>query len=131
MSSEDDRSRRRGRGQSWSTKIIRIWLCWCIRRWKLESGGGSWLGIVSVYVRVEVVFKPSFVREFIKKTRARIFNLLRDPRMDSKEPIPPAYVAWRAGTLTLYSYSVPDLFAPFILFGLGLTVVKDAPLVAG
>ncbi len=30
--------------------------------------------------------------------RARIFKLLRSPRIDSKESIPPAYVAWRAGT---------------------------------
>jgi hypothetical protein len=89
-------------GKGWSTKVIRIWLCLCIRRWKLESGGGSWLGIVSVYVRVEVVFKPSFVWEIIKKTRARIFNLLRSPRMDSKESVPPAYVALRAGTSTLF-----------------------------
>ncbi len=39
-------------------------------------------------------------------SRARIFKLLRSPRIDSKEPIPPAYVAelqflnmlWRLGT---------------------------------
>ncbi len=36
------------------------------------------------------------------KTRARIFKLLRRPRIDSKEPIPPAYIAWRAGTTTLF-----------------------------
>ncbi len=53
-------------------------------------------------VAVEVGFKPSFVREFIKKTRARIFNLLRSPRMDSKESVPPAYVAWWAGKTTLF-----------------------------
>ncbi len=41
--------------------------------------------------------------------RARIFKLLMSPRIDSKESIPPAYVAWRAGTTTLfYSYSVPS-----------------------
>ncbi len=34
--------------------------------------------------------------------RARIFKLLRSPRIDSKEPIPPAHVAWRAGTTTLF-----------------------------
>ncbi len=28
-------------------------------------------------------------------TRARIFKLLRSPGIDSKESIPPAYVAWR------------------------------------
>ncbi len=30
------------------------------------------------------------------------FKLLRRPRIDSKESIPPAYVAWRAGTATLF-----------------------------
>ena len=34
--------------------------------------------------------------------RARIFKLLRSPRIDSKDYIPPAYVAWRAGTTTLF-----------------------------
>jgi hypothetical protein len=32
----------------------------------------------------------------------RIFKLLRGPGIDSKESIPPAYVAWRAGTITLF-----------------------------
>ncbi len=39
---------------------------------------------------------------------AQIFKLLRSPRIDSKGPIPPGCVAWRAGTTTLYSYSVPS-----------------------
>ncbi len=34
--------------------------------------------------------------------RARIFKLLRSPGIDSKESIPPAYVAWRAGTIALF-----------------------------
>ncbi len=33
---------------------------------------------------------------------ARIFKLLRSPRIDFKESIPPAYEAWRAGTATLF-----------------------------
>ncbi len=40
--------------------------------------------------------------------RARIFILLMCPRIDSKESIMPAYVAWSAGTITLFllgSYS--------------------------
>ncbi len=42
------------------------------------------------------------------ETIARIFKLLRFPRIDSKESIPPAYEAWRAGTATLYYfYSAP------------------------
>jgi hypothetical protein len=39
-------------------------------------------------------------------TRARIFKLLRSPRIDYKEPTPPGCVAWRAGTTTR-SNSVP------------------------
>jgi hypothetical protein len=31
---------------------------------------------------------------------ARIFKLLRSPRIDSNEPIQPGCVAWRAGTTT-------------------------------
>jgi hypothetical protein len=33
--------------------------------------------------------------------RARIFKRLWSPGIDSKELIPPAYVAWRTGTITL------------------------------
>jgi hypothetical protein len=36
-----------------------------------------------------------------RETRARIVKLLRSPRIDSKESIPPALVAWRAGPTTL------------------------------
>ncbi len=39
--------------------------------------------------------------------QSRIFKLLRSPRTDAKEPIPPGCVVWRAGTTT-YSYSVPS-----------------------
>ncbi len=42
------------------------------------------------------------------KIRARIFKLLRSSRIDSKESIPPAYVAWRVGTTTLFLRSVPN-----------------------
>ncbi len=35
-------------------------------------------------------------------TRARTFKCLWGPGIDSKEWIPPAYVAWRAGTKTLF-----------------------------
>ncbi len=40
--------------------------------------------------------------EFCTTLRARICERLRRPGIDSKEPIPPAYVAWRPGTLTLF-----------------------------
>jgi hypothetical protein len=35
-------------------------------------------------------------------TREGIFKLLRNPGINYKESIPPAYVAWRAGTTTLF-----------------------------
>ncbi len=38
------------------------------------------------------------------KYRARIFKLKRRPRIDSKKPIPPVSVAWRAGTTTLFLF---------------------------
>ncbi len=43
-------------------------------------------------------------------SRARIFKLLRSPRVNSKESTPPAYVAWQDGTTTLFllRYSVPS-----------------------
>jgi hypothetical protein len=34
---------------------------------------------------------------------ARIFKLLRNQRIDSKEPIPSGYVAWRADTTTKFA----------------------------
>jgi hypothetical protein len=39
--------------------------------------------------------------------RARICKRLRSPGIDSKESIPPVFVAWRAGTTTLFA--VPSL----------------------
>jgi hypothetical protein len=45
------------------------------------------------------------IRNLELGTRARILKLLRSPRIDSKEPIPPACVAWRAGTTTLFLLS--------------------------
>ena len=36
------------------------------------------------------------------KTRDGIFKLLKSPGIDSKKSIPPAYVAWRVGKITLF-----------------------------
>jgi hypothetical protein len=36
--------------------------------------------------------------------RARIFKLLRNPKIDSKDSIPPACVVWRAGTTTFFLF---------------------------
>jgi hypothetical protein len=38
---------------------------------------------------------------------------LRSPKIDFKESIPPAYVAWQAGTTNLFLYSIP---IPYRLF---------------
>ncbi len=38
------------------------------------------------------------------KHRARIFKRKKSPGIDSKLLIPPAYVAWRSGTITLFLY---------------------------
>ncbi len=35
-----------------------------------------------------------------------IFKLLKEPGIDSTESIPPVYVAWRAGTTTLFLLAV-------------------------
>ncbi len=40
--------------------------------------------------------------ELLNLSRARIFKHLWSPGIDSKEPIPPGCVAWRAGTITLF-----------------------------
>ncbi len=52
--------------------------------------------IISISYRTEPEILPG--QRIPRPTRARIFS----PGMDSKEPIPPAYVAWRAGTITIW-----------------------------
>jgi hypothetical protein len=48
---------------------------------------------------------------------ARIFKLLRSPGTDSKESIPPAYVAWQADTTTLFLlYTIPTQ-SEMVIFG--------------
>ncbi len=58
--------------------------------------------ICSVPRRVYCVLKRGlqYMYTELSKYRARMFKLLRNPEIDSKESIPPAYVAWRAGTTT-------------------------------
>ncbi len=48
--------------------------------------------------------EPSRNRVMYRTSRVRIFQLLRSPRIDSKEPIPPGCVSWRAGTTTSTGY---------------------------
>ncbi len=53
-------------------------------------------------------------------SRARIFKLLRSPRIDSKKSIPAACEAWRAGMTTLF-LSVP---IPYRLYKISSTALK-------
>jgi hypothetical protein len=67
-----------------------------------NAGGGGGSCVVSVDV-----------------SRARIFKLLRSPRIDSKESITPAYVAQRTGATTLAQ--------PHRLFKYSSTAVHGSP----
>jgi hypothetical protein len=57
--------------------------------------------------------EPIFSDSHSTEIWARILKDLWSPGIDCKEWIPPAYVAWRAGTITLYSSSVPSLHRLF------------------
>jgi hypothetical protein len=67
------------------------------------------------HVKKEFTFFPTLKIVFLRsgtglrchysgtgQSGARIFKLLWSPGIDSKEWIPPAYVAWRAGRITLF-----------------------------
>ncbi len=45
--------------------------------------------------------REGIILSFLFTSRARTFKILGSPGIESKESIPPAYVAWRAGTTTL------------------------------
>ncbi len=52
---------------------------------------------------LKINFFFSNSRKYINDTiRDGIFKLLRSPGIDSKESIPPAYVAWRVDTTTIF-----------------------------
>ncbi len=67
-------------------------------------------------VTVSLLFCVSFMF-----SESELLKVLRSPRIDSKEPIPPGCVAWRAGTKP-YSYSVPS---PHRLFKNFSTALMD------
>ncbi len=54
-------------------------------------------------------------KEVGSESRARTFKCLWGPGIDSKEWIPPAYVAWRAGTITLFLAPIGCLKIPALL----------------
>ncbi len=53
-------------------------------------------------IRLRSVQKTLNFKKPLLKARAQIFKLLRSPKIESKEQIPPGFVAWRAGTTTLF-----------------------------
>jgi len=63
----------------------------CRAFWK--AGGFSW-SLDALYGGILFLMTHLY--------RARSFKLSRSPRIDSKEMILPAYVAWRATTTTLF-----------------------------
>jgi hypothetical protein len=48
------------------------------------------------------MYTPTYKTSRGKNTRARIFKVLRSSGIDSKESIPPTYVASQAGTTNLF-----------------------------
>jgi hypothetical protein len=69
----------------------------------VERGYNGGLEVVLGEVSVEhVAERDGLGFLHLQADRARIFKLLGSQGIDSKESIPPVYVAWRAGTTTLY-----------------------------
>ncbi len=62
----------------------------------LPCSGESPVNVASLLLQSRVLIGSFQVSLF----RARIFKLFRSIKIDSKESIPPAYVAWWAGTTT-------------------------------
>jgi hypothetical protein len=58
--------------------------------------------ITFILVGEDILFRKLFSKPFSGPHRSRTFKCLWGPGIDSKERIPPAYVAWRAGTITLF-----------------------------
>jgi hypothetical protein len=49
-----------------------------------------------------VVIGLSKYKVSTKRSEPEFLNILRSPGINSKKSIPPAYIAWRAGTTTLF-----------------------------
>jgi hypothetical protein len=50
------------------------------------------------FLQISQTARPAITPVFIARTFKRVWG----PGIDSKDWIPPAYVAWRAGTITLF-----------------------------
>jgi hypothetical protein len=59
---------------------------------------------MSMKILLASVKKPAgfYTKEINLETRAGIFKPLWRPGIDAKASIQPAYVSWRAGTITLF-----------------------------
>ncbi len=67
---------------------------------KKRKLAATWVVSICLASRSDPLHHQSCKQERI--SWARIFKRLWSPGIDSKASIPPAYVAWRAGTITLF-----------------------------
>jgi hypothetical protein len=58
--------------------------------------------LYNVHCTYPSVFSATFPPVSLLASRVRFFKLLRSPGIDAMESIPLAYVAWLAGTITLF-----------------------------
>ena len=108
-------NRKNGENKQWdlSKKLEKHWVHYIA--WKSADLGKAFLSLVAAMRKflagtlrlalVEIMDEMATLQEkinIVTQIRARIFKHLRSPEIDSKELIPPAYVAWRAGTTTLF-----------------------------
>ncbi len=77
------------------------------KNWQKNSIFHKWIVYIFCVGSIKKAKEPIIIQEY-SLYKARIFKILRSPGIDSKESIPPAYVAWRAGTITLSLCSVPS-----------------------
>ncbi len=87
----------------------KIAVCFCqLRRRSLLASRTVISRLFSVHLSSLLYNKSctgtSFHACYLSSHRVRIYKRFRSPGIDSKELMPPAYVAWRAGTITLFHY---------------------------
>jgi hypothetical protein len=71
----------------------------CVLQLKISYFSYAFTSVVHLYIILET---KHLLQAFPIPSRARICKRLRSPGIDSKKSIPPTYVAWRAGTTTLF-----------------------------
>jgi hypothetical protein len=55
----------------------------------------------TIKITLQIVEGTTFFLHGSMKPEPEFFNFLRSPEIDTKQRVPPAYVAWRAGTITM------------------------------